>query len=138
MHSAIFAVDMPPGPDPQNWVRYLAVVAPKIERAAVERLAENVWQVDFQKSPAALAHLIAAADQQNLAYRILALAAEPQWIEIAPLAEAGDLTNGQLADSEIAEWQRVQSGAPDSPCPACFRPGSAPRDASRQCAFTAR
>ena len=53
--------------------------------------------MDFQKSPAALAHLIAAADQQNLSYRILALAAEPQWIEIAPLAEAGDLATNEIA-----------------------------------------
>jgi hypothetical protein len=97
MHSAIFAVDMPPDSDRQKWIRYLAVVGPKIERAAVERIAENVWQVDFQKSPAALAHLIAAADQQYLSYRILALAAEPQWIEIAPLAEAGDLATNEIA-----------------------------------------
>jgi hypothetical protein len=103
MHSAIFAVDMPPDPERQKWIRYLAVVAPKIERAAVQRIAENVWQVDFQKSPAALAHLIAAADQQNLSYRILALAAEPQWIEIAPLAEASDPANSELADRQTAK-----------------------------------
>ena len=103
MHSAIFAVDMPPDSDRQKWICYLAVVGPKIERAAVERIAENVWRVDFQKSPAALAHLIAAADQQNLSYRILALAAEPQWIEIAPLAEAGDLANNELADRQTAQ-----------------------------------
>jgi hypothetical protein len=103
MHSAIFAVDIPPDPDRQKWLRYLAVVAPKIERAAVERIAENVWQVDFQKSPAALAHLIAAADQQTLSYRILALAAEPQWIEIAPLAEASDPANGELPGRQTAK-----------------------------------
>ena len=103
MHSAIFAVDMPPEPERQKWFRYLAIVAPKIERAAVERIAENVWQVDFQKSPAALAHLIAAAERQNLSYRILALAAEPQWIEIAPLAEGSDLASGELTDSQTAK-----------------------------------
>ncbi len=97
MHSAIFAVDMPPESDRQKWNRYLAVVGPKIERAAVERIDENVWQVDFQKSPAALAHMITSADQQNLSYRILALAAEPQWIAIAPLAEAGDLATNEIA-----------------------------------------
>jgi hypothetical protein len=100
MHSAIFAVDMPPDPDRQRWFRYLGSVAPKIERAAVERIAENVWQVDFQKSPAALAHLIAAADQHDLSYRILALATEPRWIQIAPLAETGDLANSELANCE--------------------------------------
>jgi hypothetical protein len=104
MHSAIFGVDMPAAPDRQKWLRYLAAVAPRIERAAVERIADNVWQVDFQKSPAALAYLIAAADQENLSYRILALAVAPQWIEIAPLAEAGDLANSELAaDSETAK-----------------------------------
>jgi hypothetical protein len=46
--------------------------------------------VDFQKSPAALAHLIAVADQHDLSYRILALPTEPQWIQIAPLAEASE------------------------------------------------
>jgi hypothetical protein len=37
-----------------------------------------------------LAHLIAVADQHDLSYRILALPAEPQWISIAPLAEASE------------------------------------------------
>ncbi len=90
MHTAIFAVDMPQETERQRWFRYLGLVAPRIERAAVEKIAENVWQVDFQKSPAALAHLIAVADQHHLSYRILALPAEPQWIHIAPLAEAGE------------------------------------------------
>ena len=90
MHSAIFAVDMPQETERQRWFRYLGMVAPRIERAAVEKIAENVWQVDFQKSPAALAHLIAVADQHDLSYQILALPTEPQWIHIAPLAEAGD------------------------------------------------
>ena len=102
MHSAIFAVNMPLGPARQRWLRYLAEAAPKIERAAVERIADNVWQVDFQKSPAALAYLIAAAEQHALSYRILALAAEPQWIEIAPLAEAGELAAGEPANRETA------------------------------------
>jgi hypothetical protein len=62
MHSAIFAVDMPQETERQRWFRYLGLVTPRIERAAVEKIAENVWQVDFQKSPAALAHLIAVAD----------------------------------------------------------------------------
>jgi hypothetical protein len=88
------------GPDGQRWFRYLASVAPKIERAAVERIAENVWQVDFQKSPAALAHLIAAADQHDLPYRILALATEPRWIQIAPLADTGHLVNNELANCQ--------------------------------------
>jgi hypothetical protein len=90
MHSAIFAVDMPQETERQRWYRYLGLVAPRIERAAVEKIAENVWQVDFQKSPAALAHLIAVADQHDLSYRILALPTEPQWIQIAPLAEASE------------------------------------------------
>jgi hypothetical protein len=90
MHSAIFAVDMPQETERQRWYRYLGLVAPRIERAAVEKIAENVWQVDFQKSPAALAYLIAVADQHDLSYRILALPTEPQWIQIAPLAEASE------------------------------------------------
>jgi hypothetical protein len=39
-----------------------------------------------------LAHLIAVADQHDLSYRILALPTEPQWISIAPLAEASEGT----------------------------------------------
>jgi len=49
MHSAIFAVDMPPDSDRQKWFRYLAVVAPKIERAAVERIAEKCLAGGFSK-----------------------------------------------------------------------------------------
>jgi hypothetical protein len=86
MHSAIFAVDMPQETERQRWFRFLGLIAPKIEHAAVDRIGENVWQVDFQKSPAALAHLIAVADQHDLSYRILALPTEPQWIAIAPPA----------------------------------------------------
>jgi hypothetical protein len=42
MHSAIFAVEMPHDTDRRKWLRYLGLVIPMIEKAAVERIAENV------------------------------------------------------------------------------------------------
>jgi len=85
MHSALLAVDFS---DPQAILVFNAA-AKKIEHLkGAERLSDNVWLLNFQISPAALAALVFAADRQGLAYRILPFDAEPRWIRGDPRAIA--------------------------------------------------
>jgi hypothetical protein len=80
MHSAIFVVKMPGEFDRQSWPNFLGDIEPKLRNTPTKRLAENVWQVSFQESPAALAWLVALADRRGLTYGILPLDAAPQWL----------------------------------------------------------
>ena len=85
MHSAIFVVKMPPSPlVSTHWGGYLAGVR---DLPAIQ-LAENVWLIDMQEHPAALARLIDAAAQLNLPYMFLPLGAEAQWLPISSHPEA--------------------------------------------------
>jgi hypothetical protein len=86
MHSAIFAVEIPNTGAWQNvkalWGLPLRSDQPSAldDKENVRRLAENVWQVNFQTNPAALATLIYGAEKFGLAYKILPLADAPQWL----------------------------------------------------------
>lgn len=85
MHSVIIAVEMPPEMAKETWLGFLGRIIPKIEKnPAVEQIADNVWQLSVQKSPAALGYLIAAAEDFRLIYRILPFDAEPQWLRGGP------------------------------------------------------
>ena len=85
MHSAIFVVQVPDqGIDAgrQQWLNYLGAVEAS-DLPAADRLAENVWLVNFEKHPEVLARLIdAAVRQYKLPYRILRLYAAPQWLPV--------------------------------------------------------
>jgi hypothetical protein len=63
-------------------VNYLRRTSPDpIDRqAGVGRLAENVWQVDLQQNPAALARLVYFATEFGFPYGILPLDGVPQWL----------------------------------------------------------
>jgi hypothetical protein len=82
MHSAIVVVRMPQ--DTQDgrtrWRNFCADVVSLDTNPASKRLGENVWQVDFQQSPAALALLVSESAQHELHYGILPLADAPQWL----------------------------------------------------------
>jgi hypothetical protein len=82
MHSAILSVTMPaPGHDGDiKWRAFLATIAPFENDQAVAQLGPNVWQVNFQQSPAAFAHFVAAFELHKLPYGILPLADAPQWL----------------------------------------------------------
>lgn len=86
MHSAMFVVSVPsgfggPNQDHQVWMTFLGQFIPKIDKATnVLRLGENVWLVDLTVSPAPLAYMIAAAENQKFAYGILPFDAAPQWL----------------------------------------------------------
>jgi hypothetical protein len=58
---------------------FAVTVAPIAHNTAVRRLDENLWQIDFQESPAPLGLLIAACERHLLAYRVLALEQPPAW-----------------------------------------------------------
>jgi hypothetical protein len=83
MHSALFvATEMPQQTD---WENFLTAVATKLQTARnIERLAENIWLVNFQISPSALGWLISLAEQRGVDYRILQLDAAPQWLPVDP------------------------------------------------------
>ena len=82
MHSALFVAVKPPS-DSQDWHKFIHATNTnaKIKEHA-ERLAEGVWLVNFQRSPAALGLLICAAEP-SIGYRILPLAEAPQWFPVA-------------------------------------------------------
>jgi hypothetical protein len=92
MHSAIIVVVVPDMSHSasfnQRWQMFLADVNhlkqetpdPLDKYEGVARLAENVWQVNFQKNPAILARLVHCAIEHKLSYGILPLDAAPQWL----------------------------------------------------------
>jgi hypothetical protein len=81
MHSAIFVAEMPE--QRGDWGDFLGIVNVKLKDAKVERISENVWQVNFQESPAALAWLVALCEQRGIPYKILPLADAPQWLPVS-------------------------------------------------------
>jgi hypothetical protein len=94
MHSAIIVVQMPEqhhnSASNQAWLTFLAgvdkltsaKVDPLDKQPGVERLAENVWMVNFLQNPAALARLVEAAVAMKFVYKILQLDAAPQWLPV--------------------------------------------------------
>jgi len=103
MHSAIIVATM--SSDQQRWNNFIAEIdrlrSPKPDplrrSVGVEQLAENVWQVNFQQNPEPLARIVSCATQCRLAYKILQLDAEPQWLRVDPNPVAsGDPTGYSL------------------------------------------
>jgi hypothetical protein len=84
MHSAIVVVEFPSDgtqQPQQRWQAFLAAIVPLLQKnSALVQLGENVWQVNFQQSPAAFAELISACGKLGLRYGILPLYDEPQWL----------------------------------------------------------
>jgi hypothetical protein len=88
MHTAIVAIEMPKDFREDQWLRSLRSILSRVEEdPAIEQLAQNVWQVNFVKSPGGFARLIGAAEGNNLAYRILPLDSEPKWIRWNPTSK---------------------------------------------------
>ena len=91
MHSAIVVINMPErheleGHHPK-WVAYQTdlnrasepMVNALQDQEGVVRLAENVWQINFQDNPGAFARLISCAMHHKLSYGILQLKEAPVW-----------------------------------------------------------
>ncbi|WP_156928815.1 hypothetical protein [Bradyrhizobium sp. th.b2] len=86
MHSAIIQIELPDRSQRgEDWSAFNDSIATKIRGSTkgVERLAENVWQVNFQIAPSALAWLVSTAERNRLSYKILPFAAEPQWLPVS-------------------------------------------------------
>jgi hypothetical protein len=82
MHSAIVAIELPPDTynSRQAWQAFAAAAERAVSNPAVKTLGPNVWLVNFQQSPAALAELIVACERFGHTYEILQLDAEPMWL----------------------------------------------------------
>ncbi len=81
MHSALF-VAHPKTANPK-WEKFLEFVDAKLmPLKGVARLAENVWLVDFHRSPTALGWLTSLADQQTIAYGLLQFEQKPEWLPV--------------------------------------------------------
>jgi hypothetical protein len=91
MHSAIVVINMSERHESEGhhpkWLAYLAdlsracepMVSSLEEQEGVSRLAQNVWQIDFQDNPGAFARLVSCAMHHNLTYGILQLKDAPVW-----------------------------------------------------------
>jgi hypothetical protein len=81
MHSAIFVAEYT---DAQtDFAQFLSTVATKLkDQNCFDRIAENVWLVNFQMAPGYLGWLIALCERQGISYRILPLADAPQWLPV--------------------------------------------------------
>jgi hypothetical protein len=91
MHSAIVVINMPEkaeaAEDHPDWLAFLKamsaaaepMLAPLAEQDGVLRLAENVWQVNFEKNPGMFARLVTSAMHHHLGYGILQLKDPPVW-----------------------------------------------------------
>jgi hypothetical protein len=81
MHSAIFVAEIPGKRG--DWDEFLGIADVKAKEGKdVERISDNVWQINFREFPSALGWLIALCEQWDVRYRILPLADAPEWLPI--------------------------------------------------------
>ncbi len=99
MHSAIIWVKRSETTD-QKWFAFAESVAKeKGILPYVQAMSENVWMVDFQAGPIALAIIVAFAEKQGIPYAILALAEKPQWLPAGQSLPTKVIRNGDPYDS---------------------------------------
>jgi hypothetical protein len=91
MHSAIVVINMPEKTESEGhhpkWLAFEAdlcraaepMVGSLEEQEGVLRLSENVWQVNFQDNPGALARLVSCAKHHKLTYGMLQFMEPPVW-----------------------------------------------------------
>ena len=82
MHSVLFVATITS--QGSEWEGFIRKVEPKLAKCeGVERLAENIWLLDLQKSVASLAWLVTGAeDRGTVAYRILPFEHAPEWLPV--------------------------------------------------------
>ena len=79
MHSVILVVELPN--DDRPWESFLARAKLGGELStSVQRLGQNVWQLNIQAELAPLSRILGAADGLGLTYKMLVFDAEPQWL----------------------------------------------------------
>ncbi len=83
MHSALFVAGIPDFNQHHHWIDFLGAVMTKIRSEEnAKRLSENVWLVNFQKSPSALSWLVTSAERHGIHFGILSFDEEPQWLPV--------------------------------------------------------
>jgi hypothetical protein len=83
MHSALFVAGIPGINHYHSWTGFLGTVMPKIRpEEHAKRLSENVWLVNFHKSPTALSWLVMSAEKHDIPFGILSFDEEPQWLPV--------------------------------------------------------
>ena len=80
MKSVIVAAEIPA--NEQQWLNFLGASGTVPQNEAIERLADNVWQIDFQKSPTAFGRLLHAMRQFGIRGKMLPLDGESQWLPV--------------------------------------------------------
>jgi hypothetical protein len=83
MHSALFVVKVPA--ENQSRQAWRASFRGHCQQLALQKgalqLAENVWLINFQENPAALATLVHTSEHYpQTPYMLLPLGSEPQWL----------------------------------------------------------
>src|ERR1700681_4471709 len=83
MHSALFVAGIPDINHYQGWTGFLGAIMPKFRsKENAKRLSENVWLVNFHKSPSALSWLVTSAERHGIPFGILPFDEEPQWLPV--------------------------------------------------------
>jgi hypothetical protein len=124
MHSAIVVVKVPEGE--QSWPAFRAtlkephVAAALKDQQNVQRLAENVWLVNFQNNQEALIKLVDAAARHQFSYGILQLDEKPQWLPTSfdPEVIPGEWTaapRDRPSRPASAAWRRLKNGGRGQP-----------------------
>lgn len=80
MKNVIVAVQMPD--NDQQWKGFLAASGIEPANESTEAIAENVWQIDFEKSPATFARLVHAMKQFGLPGKILPFVDGQKWLQV--------------------------------------------------------
>ena len=80
MRYVVFMIHQPEG-DAGFWKQFFDIVDEKLKPQAkhVARAAQTVWLVDNQAAPAALAWLLATAENHRIGYSIASFDSAPEW-----------------------------------------------------------
>jgi hypothetical protein len=80
MKNVIVAVEMPQ--NDQQWISFLTASGTEPRNEYTEAIAENVWQIDFEKSPTTFAKLVLAMKQFGLPGKILPFVDGQKWLPV--------------------------------------------------------
>jgi hypothetical protein len=80
MKTVIVAVEMPQ--NDQQWMGFLAASGTIPRNEYTEEIAQNVWQIDFERSPTTFAHLVHAMKKSGLRGKILPFVDEQKWLPV--------------------------------------------------------
>jgi hypothetical protein len=80
MKNVIVAVEMPD--NELQWKNFLAASGIEPVNKSTAKIAENVWQIDFEKSPTTFARVVHAMKQFGLPGKILPFVDGQKWLPV--------------------------------------------------------